>query len=166
MILQHPLFDSVLKRKDANGKPLYPSLDHLQVNLHQLANGGSQRYHDPLGDDELGRNYAKRWIAAMAPLTLELRTANGERKVIDTGLKVIVQEDYEAAIDPVRRLGKRLLGEGLLALAIVVIVILAMWGIVLRAMREGQSVATVVPGRMEPTPVHDRSTVAAPRRRG
>ncbi len=160
MILQHPLFDEIQGKQNR----LPDSFSGRRVKLSQFLDGGSTNYEDPLGDDEKGGSYRKRWIAAIAPVTLETRRASdGQRLDVDTGLKVVVQEDYEEAVEPVRNLGVRLLREGVLAFVVVVLVILAMWGIVLRAMRDNPVAGKIAGRRYDPTPLHDLSTVAAPR---
>jgi eukaryotic-like serine/threonine-protein kinase len=161
MILQHPLFDQVLQSKDR----LPDEFSRVRVQLHQFENGSSRFYEDPLAVNDVGRSYRKRWIAAMSPVVLEHGGGNGSSSFTDTGLKVIVQEDYGEAMQPVHDLGLRLLREGLLALGVVVVVILIMWAIVLRAMRDNHLALQVNQPRMDPTPLHDRSTIAAPRRR-
>jgi eukaryotic-like serine/threonine-protein kinase len=161
MILQHPLFDDIR----ATRPRLPESFTARRVDLDQFDDGGSINYLDPLGEDPLGSDYQRRWIAAMVPVLLEMHDAGLESPVvIDTGLKVLVQEDYETAIAPVHSLGERLLREGLLALAIVILVILAMWGVVLRAMRENLGTPKKPKFGVEPTPFHELSTLASPRR--
>jgi hypothetical protein len=162
MVMQHPLFDKVLQSNER----LPDAFSTVRVRLQQqFENDSSRHYEDPLAEDKLGVAYRKRWIAAMAPVQLEKTNAEeSELTLVDTGLRVIVQEDYEEATRPVRDLGVRLLREAAIALAVVVVVIVLMWAIVVRAMREGHLNVQAGARRMEPTPVHDRSTVAAPRR--
>ncbi|MBM4000714.1 MAG: serine/threonine protein kinase [Planctomycetes bacterium] len=161
MILQHPLFDELHKTQDR----LPDSFSGRRVRLSQFMNGGSRNYEDPLGEESAGADYRKRWISAIAPVMLETRReTDGGRIVTDTGLKVVVQEDYEGAIQPVRDLGVRLLREGLMALGVVVAVVLTMWTIVLRAMRDDPSGGkTSASRRGDMTPLHDQSTIPAPR---
>lgn len=157
MILEHPLFAEVLA---AQGR-LPDSFSEKRIRLTQFRDRGSVDYHDPLADEEVGGHYRRRWIAALAPVALEMRRA-GERIQVDTGLKVIVQEDFEAAVAPVRQLGQRLFREGLIALAAVVGVTLAMWWVVLRAMREHTAQRRSIGRQSEATPAHAQTTVAPP----
>ncbi len=161
MILQHPLFDEVRAER-----PRLPeSFSARRVELGDFQEGGTTSYQDPLGEDPLGEDYRRRWIAAMVPVKLDVHDGrSGKLEVVDAGLKVIVQEDYLTAIAPVHSLGQRLLREGFLALSVVILVILAMWGVVIRAMRE--NAATLKKGRRtgDATPFHDLSTLASPRR--
>jgi hypothetical protein len=130
-ILQHPLFSTMIQRYGH----LPPRFSNYRVVLKQQLQGKSQRYRDPLGQDVEGADYNKDWIAAQACVFLESERDgdNGERAGLDTGLIVLVQEDWEAAIGPVHRLGSRLLREGARALAGVLCVVLALWAFVLRA---------------------------------
>jgi eukaryotic-like serine/threonine-protein kinase len=161
MILQHPLFDDIR----ATRPRLPESFTARRVALDQFVSGGSVHYQDPLGEDPLGADYRRRWIAAMVPVVLEVHDPSLESpELIDTGLKVLVQEDHVTALAPVHSLGQRLVREGLLALAMVILVILAMWGVVMRAMRESSAATQKRKSGVEPTPFHELSTLASPRR--
>lgn len=77
----------------------------------------------------------------------------------DTGLKVIVQEDYESATLPVHDLGRRLVREGAMALGVVLLVIVVMLLIVFREMRDMPVRARTTTGPMDSTPRHLEPTI-------
>ncbi|MCL4206107.1 MAG: serine/threonine protein kinase [Pirellulaceae bacterium] len=121
-ILQHPLY-----RKQP------PARDFL-VSERQLA--GIQRepfypYQDPLADAPGGELYAGRWIAAAESVDLPKRgsPARGNGR---TDLLVLVQVHADVATAPVVQLGRRLTFEGLVALALIVSAVAALWIIVIR----------------------------------
>jgi hypothetical protein len=138
VILQHPLFEEILESKDSGGK-LPASFNSYRVRLDD--NGADDvhletHYADPLGQDAAGREkYARPWIMAQAPVKLRRGpiAADGQATPIDTGWVVLVQEDYESALDPVHALGKRLVREGLTALSAVGVTIVALWFFVVRS---------------------------------
>jgi len=112
-ILQHPLFDTLLDK----GKDL-PSLKEYSVDLGDPRDGSVRpltRYEDPLGQHPDGGMYDRRWIAAKSAVSLRRDNLDS-----DSGLVVVVQEDYNAAIAPVYQLGERLFREGLIALGVVI----------------------------------------------
>jgi hypothetical protein len=131
VILQHPIFDQALLA----GQALPPSFQQLRVPLRKDGTLANAEYEDPLGKEMLGQAYNRTWLAAAAPV----RSVNGDLdtsgKENSSGLVVLVQEDYLAVISPVRVLGKRLVREGLLALAVVVLVTVLLWFMVLRIAR-------------------------------
>ncbi len=156
MVLQHPLFDELLAKLDR----LPDSISDHRVQFDQFRDGLSSRYEDPLAEHELGEAYNRRWIAAMVPVVLEFRhPRTGERMLRDTGLKVIVQEDYESATLPVHDLGRRLVREGAMALGVVLLVIVVMLLIVFREMRDMPVRARTTTGPMDSTPRHLEPTI-------
>ncbi|GIW94829.1 MAG: serine/threonine protein kinase [Pirellulaceae bacterium] len=158
MILEHPLFENVLQK---NGR-LPDEFSRRRVPAEALRAGGTTNYQDPLGWTADGEAFRRRWIAAVAPVMVRVRNATDSQfQLVDTGLKVIVQEDYHATVEPVRQLGIRLLWEGITALVIVVSVILGMWAIVLRAVRQDYRLGRPLLQPVEPTSRPDSSTLAA-----
>lgn len=75
-------------------------------------------YRDPLGGQ-----YEGRWLAAIQPVLIEGRPEQAR----DTGWAVIVQERHAAAVEPARQLGARLVRTGLVAVAVVLLVITGSW---------------------------------------
>ncbi len=121
-ILQHPLYRKQSPAKDflvserqlagIQGEPFYP-------------------YQDPLADAPGGEAYAGRWIAAAESVDLPRRgsPARGNGR---TDLLVLVQVHADVATAPVVQLGRRLTFEGLVALALIVSAVAALWIIVIR----------------------------------
>ncbi len=81
-------------------------------------------YQDPFGS--IDSHYHGRWLAAVDPVFIEGRDSD----VRDTGWVVIVQERYDRALEPVRRLGTQLVRQWLVALGTVAAVVTALWGVV------------------------------------
>jgi serine/threonine protein kinase len=124
VILQHPLFAEL----DRQGDRLPDSFREYRVSIDANGEMRSKHYRDPLANDPEGRSYRGQWIASAEPVVLI-----GETK--PSGLVVLVQEDYQQVTGPVRQLGQRLLREGMLAFAVVVLVTGLVWLAVLRLMR-------------------------------
>jgi hypothetical protein len=128
-ILLHPLLGDLV----AAGGTVTDELRNLRVPRavleEELRRDSGQIYEDPLSHHAAGQAFAKRWIAAAAPVELLTgENRSGER----SGLIVLVQESLDAVIEPVHRLGNQLLREGLSALGVVVAVAVAMWYFVSR----------------------------------
>ncbi len=134
VILQHPLFDEVLEEE----KKLPGRFSTYRVSLEGGDAGAvevSSQYFDPLGEDPAGQKYEQPWIKAEAPVKLRRgpQDESGNPTMRSTGWFVLVQEDYNAAIQPVQDLGRRLLREGLIALGAVFVTIAALWYFVIRS---------------------------------
>lgn len=133
VILQHPLFDEILTKEDklpdrfSKYRVEFESPDASEVVLNS-------RYFDPLGQDQAGGDYSQPWIMAKAPVRLRRgpKDDSGQPTMRSTGWFVLVQEDYNAAIEPVQNLGRRLFREGLTALSAVFVTIAALWFFVVR----------------------------------
>ncbi len=157
-VLQHPLFQ---------GQP--PAQD-FNVPLPQLQRMGSQAvydYLDPLAEAPGGEAYRGDWIAATQPVGLPGRNQipNGQR--LDTDLLVLVQVSAQAATWPVHQLGRRLAWDAAAALAVVVLVVIALWVIVFRI--SGDRVGPAErksPTPPELTPPHDQTTLPVTPRPG
>jgi hypothetical protein len=119
VILQHPLFDALLK---AQGR-LPDRFKNRRVTSSTLPSADNlprqADYRDPLAGDRDGGEYRRRWLAEMEPIRVR-----GE----DTGLVVIVQEAYDAAIgSTLDGLKAGLVRRGLIALALVALVMVSLW---------------------------------------
>ena len=160
-ILQHPLFDQAILA----GQPLPESFLHMRVALQKDGTLPSNEYTDPLGNDPLGKAYQRSWLAAAAPVrsvNADDDTSGGQKTA---GLVVLVQEDYLAVISPVRQLGQRLVREGLLALAVVLLVTILLWIVVLRILRtQRMSPRLVATTPRTALPSHSDTTLAMPLR--
>ena len=119
VILQHPLFDRMLEEQGR----LPNRFKNRRVESGELPDKDNLRqqqdYGDPLADDRDGGEYRRRWLARMEPIRVR-----GE----DTGLVVIVQEAYDAAIgSTLNDLKAGLVRRGLIALSLVVLVMISLW---------------------------------------
>jgi hypothetical protein len=160
VILEHPLFTQVLSEASA----LPPHFSQYRVDVHQWAEASVCPYLDPLGRDDRGKAYQRPWVAAKAPVQLaEAAQVNGDVRLHDTGWFVLVQEDLGAAVQPVVLLGRRLAGEGLTALAVVIAVVVVLWYLVLRLLaKPSQRIQRSVVAPSAPTPLHSRETLELP----
>jgi hypothetical protein len=119
VILQHPLFRKLLKQR---GK-LPDRFKDRRVESNVLPDEndprGEENYVDPLAEDPDGAEYDRQWLAQMEPISVR-----GE----ETGLVVIVQEDYHTAIgSTLDDLTAGLVQRGLIALSLVVLVMISLW---------------------------------------
>ncbi len=171
VILQHPLFNEVLKKQEK----LPARFSKYRVDLDDLVARHSLLYRDPLGDDEAGAAYAKDWIVAQAPVfqshdhavsdgrNSDGRHESGKHQHVDSGLVVLVQEDYEAAIAPVHRLSERLIREGVSALLVFLAVVVALWYFVQRMFIGSRSATKrAALGPHATTSLHKQETLETP----
>ena len=138
VILQHPLFDEILQEHSK----LPDRFSEYRVSLADRSDDKVEvttHYFDPLAEDPAGVNYRQPWIMAEAPVKLRRgpKDESGKPAMQSTGWVVLVQEDYNAAIQPVQDLGHRLFREGLTALAAVFVTIAALWWFVIRGVSSG-----------------------------
>ncbi len=116
-IIQHPLFDRLIAEQ---GKLPDRLKDYRVTPTHLPDTSARQRsYRDPLAADAEGGVYDRPWLAHMAPV--EVRSA-------ETGWVVIVQEAYDEAIGrTLQQLRAGLLHYGIIALALVGLVMVVLW---------------------------------------
>lgn len=134
-ILHHPLFNEILAKKAAenpHGIAKLPDYRKHVVRLNSLPAPDSevkpvQLYQDPLRVLPEGKNYDRNWIAAQQPVNL------GD---VDTGLIVLVQENYDAAAAPVKQLGEGLLNRVWVAVGIILAGVVYLWYLVTQALRD------------------------------
>jgi hypothetical protein len=123
LILQHPLFDKLLKEEGR----LPARFKDLRIGLKSLPVGGEfekSNYEDPMAADQSGAAYRGRWLADLAPV--EVR---GE----PTDLLIIVQETHQHAIgDTLEQLQSSLFSVGLIAGVGLMAITVVLWGFVLR----------------------------------
>lgn len=156
-ILQHPLYDQIRPEEEQG---LSEDLNKFRVALDRLGETNNQLYHDPLGRDPRGARYRGDWVAAIAPVRLGGRNGdeNPDGTTRDTGLVVLVQEDYEIATAPVHNLARDLLRLGGWALLATLGVLITLWYLVYRWWSGDQPQA-----RPSPTgSVHNLETVELP----
>ena len=165
VVLQHPLFDSIL----AEQPQLPERFASTVVSVDRLTELGPIEWDDPFASDELGVDYAGRWLASAVPVKIERLVRSGptgndvaaSRR--DTGLFLIVQQRLNTAIAPVTSLGQRLLREGVAALTIVIAVTSFLWWFVVQMLRGhhlGTSRSLESPD-MDPA-MHSRETLPSP----
>ncbi|MEN6458147.1 MAG: serine/threonine protein kinase [Thermoguttaceae bacterium] len=118
VVIDHPLFDQLHIRQGTlpdRFKDYRIHSDDLPTKRRRQAD-----YRDPLAKDVEGAAYKGRWLARMEPV--KVRGHN-------TGWDVIVQNDYETAIGgTLDQLKLSLLLAGLIALALVAMVMAGLWG--------------------------------------
>ena len=122
-------------------------------------------YRDPLAEDPEGKaRYDRKWIAARAEVHVLPRgqVPAADAKDVPTGLIVLVQEDYEAAVAPVHLLGPQLVWIGIVALSAVVLVVTVQWYFVVRLLNHrSRAAANRSARRSGITPVYNQTTVTA-----
>ena len=113
-------------------------------------------YRDPLASSPAGEahDYDRNWLAAQAPVKL---------KEFDTGLVVLVQEDYDSAREPVRRLGGGVLQNGLWALSLALGGVLYLWYLATRVLRDPNEAMRRAGGvAVSPSSLHSMETLELP----
>lgn len=127
LILQHPLLD---KLHSAGEFP--ERLSEVRLGDDELPDVDERRrdYRDPYGKDVDGREFDRRWLADMVPVRVVSRSTGQEE---NTGLFVIVQQSYDDAIgNSLVELRRSLTTVSLLALVLITLVIMLLWGYVVR----------------------------------
>ncbi len=165
VILQHPLFTSIR----ASGDRLDTDFSTSPEYRVPLDNWNEQRlYQDPLGRHPKGAAFKRKWIAAKREVRLDpMEQGLLSKRPIDTetGLIVIVQENYDVAATPVHQLGSALVFRGVLALAVVFLVVIVLWYFVARALN-GRAAVVRRKGRYHPShsTIHSMDTLEQPTR--
>jgi len=135
IILEHPLLDEQRKQADR----IDPEL--IECRLTAPPEDGSM-FLDPIGQTGSGEAFNQPSIASEAKVEFtEFTTDPAGKKVEsrrDSGLRIVVLEDYETVIAPAHALGKRLSWLGAMATAFLVLVSLAMWYLVVRLLRDSR----------------------------
>jgi hypothetical protein len=75
-------------------------------------------------DDPFDPSSGKRWLVSLAPVITD---KSGSNPAYDTGLVILVQEPYAAAVAPVSDLRQDLLNLGFWAVGGVVVVVIGVW---------------------------------------
>lgn len=156
-ILHHPLYEEVAAKEDRIPDEFFEKRVPAEIiNGQAKPHGNGGNYLDPLGEHPYGeKNYKRAWLAVAAPVKLP----DASQK--DTGLMVLMQEDYRRVISPVQQLGRRLVQEGLTALTVVVLLSVGLWWFVIRLFREPRpTIRTPTPSSTQSTPLHDVPTLA------
>lgn len=135
LILQHRLFRCYAQR----GERLPERFQDYRVPLEQLLPAGSDvavyaTYADPMAQDEQGEAFAGVWLAALARIRVQDQDAH---------LVAVVQENSAAVVGSVRALGGQLLEIGGWALAVLLLVMVGLWGLVVALSEETGSPVSV-----------------------
>ena len=126
VILQHPILNEL-----RNEHGMIPErFKEYRIRPENLPEGpeGSRRYVDPMATDPRGVEFNRVWLAQSEPVTVRGR---------DTGWIILVQEAYDRAVaKPLERLKQRLIQYGLAALGMTAMVMLGLWGLAMRMLKE------------------------------
>ncbi len=131
-ILQHPHLTQRAITGAAKANEIFSIPDE---ELHTLLDEGMLQYHDPLGDSAGGEAYGGEWIATAQRVALPEPT-DPEAEIQDSNLTVLVQYKMEQVLQPVGALVDRLLLEGGVTVASILLVTLVLWYFVMRASEE------------------------------
>jgi hypothetical protein len=126
LILQHPLFDKFLEEQ--NNVP--DRFQSYRLNEEDLPDtlAKEENYIDPIGKDQDGQAYDKRWLAKRQGVSIR----DGQ-----TGWIVIVQEAYEGAIGhTLETLKRSLLTSSLIACALIGVLLAVLWALAIRTWGE------------------------------
>jgi len=165
-ILQHPLLEQLRPRpaKSTSADPYEPErryhelltrLQRYRLPEEYFPRSGQQGlqlrdYRDPLAQAPEGKTLDKRWLASVQPVLI---------RGAETQWVVIVQEAYDRAIGAaLHRLRRGLVGYGLAAAAMVGVVLVGMWVLAWRLLRE----AVPLRGFVAPSPGDGNSTPHTP----
>jgi hypothetical protein len=143
----------------------FSASDRYRVDLDQLDAG--ETYRDPMGQHPRGDRYRRDWIAAQRSVVLKGSVTDDSQApaAIDTGLVVVVHEDYDLVSDAVHQLGNVLLEQGLMALSSVVLLVVLLWHAVARALADPNETVRRRGGTRPPqTTIHSMETIELPRR--
>jgi hypothetical protein len=156
-ILQHPLFEEFRKNQGAEDRDLISPKFRVPAEL--IEEHTSDDYSDPLSSHPQGQSFARRWLAAAAPVMPPI----GAGEHSQSGLLLVVQSDYDAVVRPARQLGNQFIRNSLWMLAVVITVSLALWYIVVRLFREShRPPRTPVRPSDDSQPLHGLPTLPSP----
>ncbi|MCA9211667.1 MAG: protein kinase [Planctomycetales bacterium] len=131
-ILQHPLFQKLKGEERVRVLSDLGTSKDYRVDLSNWRD--DQLYVDPLSKHPSGASFANRWVAAKRDVTLPSRGEGSEE--VDTGLAVIIQENYDNAVESVRNLGRSLSRLGAVATAGLIGIVVILWWFVVRAISD------------------------------
>ena len=140
VILEHPLFDSLREA----GKIDFPTLQRFNTRRIALESITDKGFEDPIGKDELGRDYQGVSIVSTSEVmqrkggTLEPLDDGQMNQNVGTGLVVMTLEDSDSIFAPVRSLGRQLFWLAFAALVMVTVVATALAWLVIRSLRESR----------------------------
>lgn len=132
-VRQHPLFDKLA--------PVQPLVEYRKTmesfRDYRLTSSDlptteerMKDFRDPLASHPLGAEYGRRWLAQMEPVAVRGQP---------TGWSVIVQESYDSAIGAtLAELRNSMIRYGLAAVGMLVLVLVGLWGLAFRMLRESR----------------------------
>lgn len=133
IILEHPLLDRQREQGTVDAEV-------IQCRINRPPEAGVQ-FSDPIGTTDAGVDFRRPAVAAEADVeftevAIDSKTGAHRGRLRDSGLRIVVLEDYAAVVEPAHALGKRLSRLGMLAAVLLAVVALAMWLLVVRLMRQ------------------------------
>lgn len=166
VIFQHPLFELIpdenerlaLLKEFSESPEYYVSL----ADWEGVDGRSTTDYVDPLSKHEQGSAFDFRWVAAQRNVYLDREGHESG----DTGLVVIVQENYDAAAEPVRQIARFLKNLGISVLLLLVGLVLVLWLLVARALRDPNEKIRKQGGSRQPlSSLHSMETVELPQKK-
>jgi len=128
LVLQHPKLEELLKKHPTITEKKLQAFTVKELRDSQRHPGRLVDYFDPFVDKPGSR---RRWLAHMATIPID-----GEKPPEDNGLVVVMQQDYQGSIgSTLGWLKHKLVGLGVTALAIIVIVMIGLWTLAIRMFR-------------------------------
>lgn len=148
MIVEHPYFEHLQQQPGVALSPIYSQevADRAMISLssstRDAADGSSEGNADFRGDyvDPVQGEFAGKWLATMEPVVVP-----GRNRAARTGWVVLVQERYAESVQPVQSFTRKLAFSAVIALALVALVMGALWGIVYLLIK-GQGARRILAG--------------------
>jgi eukaryotic-like serine/threonine-protein kinase len=142
LVLQHPKLEEMLKKDPEIGVDRLLEFTVKELRESTKHAGRLVDYYDPVVDRPGSR---KQWLAQMTPIPI-----GGKKPSPDDCLVVVVQEDYQDSIGATLGwLKQKLVGFGLTALALIVIVMIGLWTLAIRMFR-GETAEPMGPASESP----------------
>jgi len=143
LILQHPLYDRLLAEQGDIPERLAQKKYRVRYDLPAGDPSGKHDYRDPLAADPEGGHYDRRWLAQLESVRVRDKETGMDK---ETGLAVIVQEPYDEAIgSTLADLRSGLVFYGLAATGMVVIVVIGLWTLAIRLLKEASPTRLSLP---------------------
>ncbi len=143
-ILQHPAFSQLIK----DGLPAVGNRFQIDSEMLETLKGeGTYQYEDPVAQEELGKTYAGKWIAAMAKVEVSRKSIDNVERKEPANLWVLVQARADTVTAPVASMGSKMMREGLIALLTLLAMVCSLWVFVVWVMRLPDSFRAVIRSR-------------------
>lgn len=168
LVLQHPKLEDLLKKYPKVSEKNLPEFTVQKLEEKPDHPGRLVDYHDPVVDKP---GAPRRWLAQMASIPIDGRKPGPDKHFV-----VVVQEDYRNSIGAtLARLKQNLVDNGIIALAIIVIVMIGLWTLAIRMFR-GETAEQIeqtetspmdsTTGSVSPSPTPSATPMATPTERG